>query len=272
VTTSTENSAALLTDRQKPKSDKAEKHIKAVALRTYNGNKPCLISQEQILELLPMVHSIASRTATYLKPPLSFEDLVSAGTLGLVKAARDYDPSHCAEFITYAYIKIKGAIIDELRSISPFSPEMNRRIKEAKNISRKFLEQTGYAPSDQQLADKLGISIDKLNDIYECARAKQFISIDNSQTNRPAINQLLCVDQKDNPENNFEQSELIQQLAEAIGRLEPKRRKIILLYYNQNLTMKQIAQLLDITESRVSQLHAGAIFNLFLQFRNLNDG
>jgi RNA polymerase sigma factor for flagellar operon FliA len=96
-------------------AEKSQKHLNSVALRAYSVQKKSVrgeIENEQITELLPMVHKIASQVVTYLKPPLSFEDMISAGTVGLVRAARDFDPSHQAEFKTYAYIRIKGAILD----------------------------------------------------------------------------------------------------------------------------------------------------------------
>ena len=89
----------------------ASRHLNSIALRAYSGQQKSAkspIDDEQITEFLPMVHKIVRQVVTYLKPPLSFEDMVSAGTVGLVKAARDFDPSHGAEFKTYAYIRIKG--------------------------------------------------------------------------------------------------------------------------------------------------------------------
>ena len=96
-------------------SHKKQQQLKSIALRTYSRTQPSK-SDERITELLPMVPGIARKVITYLKPPLSFEDMVSAGMVGLVKAAKDYNPKFNAEFKTYAYIRIKGAILDELRS------------------------------------------------------------------------------------------------------------------------------------------------------------
>ena len=112
------------------------KHLNNVALRAYSGQKnytECKIKDEQITELLPMVHRIARKVVTYLRPPLSFEDMISAGIVGLVKASRDYDPSHHTEFKTYAYIRIKGAVIDELRGSSLLPANLNKRIQQAIN-------------------------------------------------------------------------------------------------------------------------------------------
>ena len=110
---------------------RSRKHLNTVALRAYSVQKRSVQSEvenEQISELLPMVHKIARRVVTYLKPPLSFEDMISAGTVGLVRAARDFDPSYQAEFKTYAYIRIKGAILDELRGWSFIPDNIRKRI------------------------------------------------------------------------------------------------------------------------------------------------
>ena len=101
------------------------------------------------------------RVVTYIKPPLSYEDLVSAGVVGLVKAARDYDPSHQAEFKTYAYIRIRGAILDELRNSSFAPANVDKRIREATQISLEITERKGSLPTDEELAEKLQISVDE---------------------------------------------------------------------------------------------------------------
>jgi len=155
-------------------AEDSRKHLNSVALRTYSDQKRSAkygIEDEQIAELLPMVHRIVRQVVTYLRPPLSFEDMVSAGAVGLVKAARDFDPSHHAEFKTYAYIRIKGAVLDELRGLSLLPANLNKRIRSAQELSRKILEQTGTAPTDAELAEKLGITIDELFETFENARA-----------------------------------------------------------------------------------------------------
>jgi RNA polymerase sigma factor for flagellar operon FliA len=244
----------------------SKKHLKAVALRTYSGHRKQTVDNERIVSLLPMVHGIAQKVVTYLKPPLSFGDLVSAGTIGLVKAARDFDPSCRAEFKTYAYIRIKGAILDELRGWSFVSANLHRQIRKAIQFSREITERTGAAPADDELAEKLGITIDELHKIFESIRAQQFVSMDGAAENMPALSSVLS-STASAPDEQMERRELIDRLADAIKQLPEKQRQVILLYYQQNLTMKQIAGVLGVTESRISQLHAGAIFNLSVRLR-----
>ena len=246
-----------------------------IALRAYSVGKKSVhgqIEDEQIAGLLPMVHKIARRGVTYLKPPLTFEDMVSAGTVGLVRAARDFDPSHQAEFKTYAYIRIKGAILDELRGWSFMPENLRKRIHSAQQLSRKIIEQTGTTPTDAELAEKLGITIEELYETFENARAQHFISLDGFGEDSPILGNLLTPSHPVAPEEKIEREELIEKLTEVIRNLPEKQRQVILLYYHQQLTMKQIAEILELTESRVSQLHASALFNLSVKLRQWKDG
>jgi RNA polymerase sigma factor for flagellar operon FliA len=254
---------------------KGQKHLNNVALRAYSVQKKSVrgqIENEQITELLPLVHNIARRVVTYLKPPLTFEDMVSAGTVGLVRAARDFDPSHQAEFKTYAYIRIKGAILDELRGWSFMPENLRKRIRAAQEISRKITEQRGTAPTDAELAEKLGITVEELYETFENARAQHFISLDGFGEDSPALGNLLTSSHPVAPEEKIERQELKDKLTEVIRQLSERQRQVILLYYHQQLTMKQIAEILEITESRISQLHAGALFNLSVKLRQWKDG
>jgi len=254
---------------------KSRKHLNNAALRAYSVQKRSVrgqIENEQITELLPMVHNIARRVVIYLKPPLSFEDMVSAGTVGLVRAARDFDPSHQVEFKTYAYIRIKGAILDELRGWSFMPDNLRKRISMAHQLSRKIIEQTGIAPADTELAEKLGITLEELYETFENARAQHFISLDGFGEDAPVLSNLLASAHPDAPEEKIEREELIDKLTGAIRQLSERQRQVILLYYHQQLTMKQTAEILDITESRVSQLHASALFNLSIKLRQWKDG
>ena len=262
-----------------PLVEESQKRLRTAARRAYAGQKQQLIDNDQIAKLLPLVHNVVQRVVTYLKPPLSYEDLVSAGTLGLVKAARDYDPSFQAEFKTYAYIRIRGAILDELRNWSFVPANVDKQIRETLQASLEIIDRTGFTPTDIELAEKLDITMDQLYDIFESARAKHFVSIDhqggkghNSPEDGPPLGEFLAAENTSTPHDHVEKNELIGQLTEAVSHLDPRQRQIIILYYQQQLTMKQIAEVFDITEPRVSQLHASALFRLSLKLRQWKDG
>ena len=260
---------------QDQRTQENRKHLSSAAMRAYSGQKTSSqsdLENESITKLLPMVHRIAGQVATYLRPPLSFEDMVSAGTVGLVRAARDFDPSHRVEFQTYAYIRIKGAILDELRDWSFIPANVNKRIREAQRLSQKIMQETGFIPDDAELAKRLEITVEELNQTYENARVQHFVSLDGFGDDSPSLGHVLVAKQARLPDEKIERTELIEKLSEAIQHLNDKQRQVILLYYQQQLTMKQTADVLQITESRVSQLHARALFNLSVQLGQWKDG
>ncbi|MCH7917009.1 MAG: FliA/WhiG family RNA polymerase sigma factor [Planctomycetes bacterium] len=248
-------------------------HLKTVALRTYGRQQSPRLTDAEITEFLPMVNSIARKVATYLKPPLSFEDMVSAGTIGLLKAARDFDAAHGAQFKTYAYIRVRGAMLDELRSASMLPSGLSRQVKEAMALSQRIATERGTAPNDAELADRLGITTEELAGLYDSARAQHFVSLDSTEGEEvPSLLGSLAAPEQGGPEAQVERAELVEKLSEAITELDGKRKQIIVLYYQQHLTMKQIADVLNITESRISQLHASALFNLSAKLREWKDG
>ena len=236
--------------------------LQAAAKNAYSQQKEQSISDDLVTQFLPMVHKIVQRTVAYLRPPLSREDLVSAGMIGLLKAARDYDSSYEAEFQTYAYIRIRGAVLDELKSQSFLPTHINKQIREASKLRVELMEQRGVAPTDEELAQKLEVTVDKLYQIFENARAKHFVSIDSSFEDGSLSGYSFLADDSCEPSQRMEKSELVGQLAKAIQQLSKREQQIIVLYYQQELTMKQIAEILSLTEPRVSQLHAKALFSL----------
>jgi len=236
-------------------------HLKNAAVRAYKKNQNPGDHDQKIVSYLPLVHKIVNQVASYLRPPLSNDDLVSAGVMGLIKAARGFDPTKDAEFKTYAYIRIRGAVIDELRQWSFTPPEVGRQLKQIDKFCSETLERTGSAPTDEEISQALGISLAKLYKIFDNARAAHFLSINQLSDDTPALGALL-VSNSDDPSSRIEKLELIENLSRAIQNLPQKQKHIVILYYNQQLTMKQIAQAMNLTESRVSQLHASALVKL----------
>jgi RNA polymerase sigma factor for flagellar operon FliA len=240
------------------------------AARVYAGHTRKQREDDLIVRFLPLVHKIVSQVVTYLQPPLSREDLVSAGTIGLVKAARDFDPSRDAGFKTYAYIRIRGAVIDELRSWSFAPPSIKRQFDQAQEISTRIMERDGQVPGDDELAGHMGISTEKMYRIFETARARHFLSIHSDTGESPMLGRILSSGTTMGPQEEIEREELLEILTKAITELPEKQRRIVVMYYQKELTMKQIAEVLEITESRVSQLHAAALFKLSVRLGQMN--
>jgi RNA polymerase sigma factor FliA len=245
--------------------------LKLAAVRAYCDQNASSLNNDRISQYLPMVSKIVHRVVTYLRPPLSSEDLISAGTVGLVKAARDYDPARRTDFKTYAYIRIRGAILDELRGWSFVPSNQNRDIREAFETSRRISQERGSPPYDDELAERLGVTIEALYKTFESARAQHFASIDENDERNTPLASLLRAAGTPKPDEQVERSELVRKLADAIAQLDERRRQIIILYYRQELTMKQIAEVFNITEPRVSQLHASALFSLSVRLKEWDD-
>ncbi|MCP4452086.1 MAG: FliA/WhiG family RNA polymerase sigma factor [Planctomycetes bacterium] len=258
--------------RTEPVSEESHNNSKRLAQQAYANQDSSEAQDERIVQYLPLVHKIVQRVTTYIKPPLTYDDLVSAGTLGLIKASHNYDASHQAEFQTYAYIKIRGAVLDELRAWSFVPAQVDRQIHAALQTSSELKEATGRPPSDELLAEKLDVSVEKLTEIFKHARIRQFLSIDTSQDETPNTDRLNVQETSYNsPFAALEQQELIRTLTQAIQELDERPRQLILLYYQQELTMKQIADVFEITEARVSQLHAKTLFDLSISMRQWNN-
>lgn len=211
---------------------------------------------------LPLVRHIVNKVARHARGSADFEDLVSAGTLGLVKAAKSYDPSREAEFKTYAYIRIRGAVIDELRGRTFVPASVHRQIKLIEEQYRMFMSEAGRAPDDEELAGACGLDVEKMYAVLEEARRQQFLSIHGLSREEPAMPSLVPPSREPSPEAQAEHKEQVEALAQAILGLSDRDRHVVVLYYERDLTMKEIAEVLGVTESRVSQVHAAAVFKL----------
>lgn len=223
--------------------------------------------EKLILDHLPLVKHIVQRIAAQLSYRKDVDDLISAGTLGLVRAARAYDPGRNAEFKTYAYVRIRGAVIDELRGRS-FAPARThgqlRRIRQAYQTHRAA---HGKPPEDTELAAEAGMTLTRLYKTLEEARKQHFLSIHGLSDDDPALGALTPRDPDPAPDEQVERKELLERLAAAIRELSKRDRLVILLYYERDLTMKEAAEVLGVTESRVSQLHASALFKLAMKLK-----
>ena len=244
-------------------------YLTGQAVKAYHSQMSRQKRDEIILQYIPLVYRIVSQVVSYLHPPLSKEDLVSAGTIGLIKAATSFDASKDVEFKTYAYIRVRGAVIDELRGWSFTPPHVKKLLTQARTLSEERFMKHGTFPTEQELANEMGIDQEKLLRIFESARAGHFLSLNGMDSDGSNFDQFLAVDSKQ-PISCIEREELKSHLAEAVRDLPEKQRRVIMLYYHQELTMREIAEVLEITEARVSQLHAAALFKMSVQLKLWN--
>ncbi|RMF88778.1 MAG: FliA/WhiG family RNA polymerase sigma factor [Nitrospinota bacterium] len=220
-----------------------------------------------ILEYAPLIKYIAQRLAMRLPPHISAEDLINAGVIGLIDAIEKYDPSRDNTFKTYAEFRIRGAMLDELRSLD-WAPRSVRQ--KANTIERAYetLERDlGRSASDEEVATLLGINLHEFYTWLHQIRGTALLSIDALTTPTADGEELNLLEILSNPEEQspfqlVQAQRLRDMVAEAIDRLPYQEKVVISLYYYEELTMKEIGEVMGITESRVSQIHTKAILRL----------
>jgi RNA polymerase sigma factor for flagellar operon FliA len=225
------------------------------------------IRDRLILTYAPLVKYVAGRLGSGLPAHVDEGDLVSYGLLGLIGAIERYDPSRDIKFETYAIARIKGAIIDELRALDWVPRSVRSRAREIERAIGELEAKTGVAPTDEQIAAKIGISVDELEESLADISRSSIAALDELWSVTGDGDQISLMDTIEDesgpkPEAALDQTEMREALADAIARLPEREKLVITLYYYEELTLREIGEVLGVTESRVSQLHTKAILRL----------
>jgi RNA polymerase sigma factor FliA len=220
-----------------------------------------------ILTYAPLVKFVAGRLGSGLPTHVDENDLVSYGLLGLIGAIERYDPERDVKFETYAMARIKGSIIDELRAMDWVPRSVRARARDIERAMAQLEARLHRAPTDEELAEKLGVSEDELNDSLSEIGRSSIAALDELWTVSAGGDQIALIDTIEDtsgpePQSALAQTELKEALAEAIARLPEREKLVVTLYYYEELTLREIGEVLGVTESRVSQLHTKAILRL----------
>lgn len=220
-----------------------------------------------ILNYSPLVKYVAGRLASSLPQTVETADLVSYGIFGLIDAIDKYDPGRAIKFETYAIARIKGAIIDELRAMDWVPRSVRSRAREIEHAYVALENELKRVPSDKEVATHMGITGREYQDIltklsYTSVVSFEELWLGGSREDGQSAIGTIADDTADDPVAVFESAELKDILAGAIERLPERERTVIALYYYEGLTLKEIGQILSVTESRVSQLHTKAVLRL----------
>lgn len=234
----------------------------------YARKKDYNIREELILHYLYLVKFTAGRLYINYKNTVEYDDLMSYGIFGLIDAIEKYDLSRGVKFDTYAQIRIRGAIIDYLREIDWIPRSVRQKAKEIENAYIEVENEKGESATDDEVAAKLGITLSDFHKKIQSISSYSIISLDeyldqNREININSENLTIGLDSK------IEKEEFKRILADIINELPEKEKKIITLYYFEELTYKEIGTILQISESRVSQLHTKAIIKLKSRLKNL---
>jgi len=243
----------------------------------YRKTKDPAIRETFIKQYAPLVKYVAGKVAIGMPHNVEFDDLVGYGVFGLMDAIDKYDPEKNVKFKTYAVTRIRGAIFDELRQIDWVPRSVRQKTREIESVISSLEAQLGRTASDHEAAGALGMdeaeylktiqkisgtSILSLNDVWFSGDENDKISIGDSIESPSSLN----------PDVIVEKDEIRRVIVEAINELPDKEKKILVLYYYEDLTLKDIGRVLEVTESRVSQLHTKAIMHLRSKLTNIRKG
>lgn len=226
----------------------------------YTRTKSGDLREKLILEYAPLVKIVAGRLSMYLGYNVEYDDLVSYGIFGLIDAIDKYNPDKQNKFETYASLRIRGEILDQIRKMDWIPRTVRQKQKQIDAAIREIESETGKNASDEAIAQKLGISSDEYNDWQTQLKVTNVVSLNEYIEQGSDIpNGRNASSHFDAPEAVYEEQELKEVLADALNLLTEKERRVIELYYYEELTLKEISVVLEVSESRVSQLHTKAL-------------
>lgn len=221
------------------------------------------LREKLITEYAPLVKVVAGRLSMYLGYNVEYEDLVSYGIFGLIDAIDKFDLGKDVKFETYASLRIRGSILDQIRKMDWIPRTVRQKQKKIEEAIKNVETRTGRNASDDEIAAELGIAGTELTEWQSQLKVTNVVSLNEfvEQGGEPVM------DARNNshfvqPEESVQEEELKKVLAETLELLTEKERKVILLYYYEELTLKEISNILEVSESRVSQLHTKALLKM----------
>jgi RNA polymerase sigma factor for flagellar operon FliA len=243
----------------------------------YKNSRDPAVRDMFVKQYAPLVKYVAGKVAVGMPHNIEFDDLVGYGVFGLFDAIEKFDPDKHVKFKTYAVTRIRGAIFDELRSIDWVPRSVRQKSREVEDAVHRLESSLGRSVSDNEIANEMGMnmqdyqktilkisgtSIMSLNDVWYTGEDNDKVSIVDSIESPTGLN----------PDIIVEKDEIKRVIIEAINELPEKEKKVLVLYYYEDLTLKEIGKVLEVTESRVSQLHTKAIMRLRAKLTNLKKG
>lgn len=229
--------------------------------------RPSVDSEQEnlIREFTPVIKAIANRLSYRLPAHLDAEDLMSAGIIGLMDAMTKFDPTREAKFKTYAEFRIRGAMLDEIRSMDWIPRSVHQRITLLQKTHASLVWKLGRPPTDEETALALNMTVQELDDFLTRSQGAILISIEDlgiQDGDGSKIVKALVDTVTPDPLSMVVSEDVRKMLAEAIQQLPEKERMVLTLYYFEELTMKEIGQILKVTESRVCQIHSKAVLTM----------
>jgi len=249
-----------------------ETNLKAIELkdlwRRYKESGDPRARERLVLAYAPLVKYVAGRMSSGLPSHVEEADLISYGLLGLISAIERFEPAREIRFETFAITRIKGSIIDELRSLDWVPRSVRAKAREIERANAKLEHQLRRAPSDQEMAAALGTSVEEFQESLVKISNSSVVALDElwtvSDSSGDQVSLLDTIQDPTavDPAHEMDLTDLKDRLTDAIQRLPEREKLVVALYYYENLTLREIGEVLGVTESRVSQLHTKAVLRL----------
>ncbi|HEV2074780.1 MAG TPA: RNA polymerase sigma factor WhiG [Thermoleophilaceae bacterium] len=249
-----------------------EAEVKAVELkelwRRYKGEGDDGARERLVVAYSPLVKYVAGRMASGLPAHVEEADLISYGLVGLITAVERFEPERAIKFETFAAVRIKGAIIDELRSLDWVPRSVRAKAREIEKVNARLEHRLHRAPTDEEMAEALETSVEDFQETLTRIANSSMVALDElwtlSDASGDRVSLLDTIEDTGAPDPAREMatSETKDRLADAVARLPEREKLVVALYYYENLTLREIGEVMGVTESRVSQLHTKAVLRL----------
>jgi RNA polymerase sigma factor FliA len=220
--------------------------------------------ERMMLEQMPSVRWMARRIHERLPQHVELDDLVSAGTLGLLDAMKKYDPARKVQFRSYAQFRIRGAILDSLRTLDWSPRDLRRKGRAVEEVIRRLTARFGRPPAEPEIAREMGLELEDYQQLLGELKGLEIGTLHVEHSEDSGEEELAYVPgrQEDDPLFRCLKGEMQERLAGAIDQLPERERLVVTLYYYEEMTMKEIGLVLGVVESRVSQIHSSAVVHL----------
>lgn len=250
----------------------AKKTTARQASRSYGKQKPGPNQRGPLEDYLPLVKFIAGRLAIGLPRSVEMDDLINAGVVGLIEAYRNFDTGKGVKFETYASLRVRGSILDELRGMDWVPRSTRARSREIERTMSILENKLGRSPTETELAEALGVELAEYYTMIDDVSSTSLLSLDEVTYGDDDDKPVPLVDTLGAPDRSsglvqLERDELRDLLADSLGELTEQERLVVALYYYEDLTLKEIGQVLELSESRVSQLHTKSVLSLRVKLR-----
>ncbi len=224
------------------------------------------IEDQLVLQYLPLVRTVVGRLAMTLPAHAATEDLYSAGLVGLLHAVRRYNHKAGVLFETYARVRIRGAVFDELRKLDWVPRSVHDKARKVEDVMRKLEQKIGRVPSNAEMAEALDVTEPEYEQLLNEIRPATFVCLDSvrsaEQEGEATQHEAVADASVPDPSHNTERRELSRIIASRLETLPDMQRKVLALYYFEDLRLREIAEVFGVTESRISQIHAAAILSI----------